>query len=415
MKLAYIKQYWKYFGIVVLAIFSILFGIFVWRWYTTSSCRTGITVFVHGTVGSELHALNPFHCYSDSASDETLSWRLNRRYRNHPLIQQDQLLMDEGLHQVSYDDIVAFREGNSDVIDARMAVYPIIAGYDAVSHQAGVACPDERYLLYGWNGLLSNKARRKAGYALYDQLADYVDQVRNETGADPVVRIVAHSHGGNVALWLAEAEQEYERNVSVDVLCMLGTPIQNETGDCIASPFFKNITSLYSHGDGVQSSDYFSTSVHQSYQRMSDIRDLKDIIETHSDCIRRDVQIVMNDDCCRITHVNMWFMGRSEKVFDFVDPLPFVVLVPTFFVNSHRHADCVSSQARFYGSHGYCSVHIVRNDHIENAMMSLSTNLYMPLMLAREQALALWSPDDRSRNLIFNYKNYSALKHAFGF
>lgn len=148
---------------------------------------------------------------------------------------------------------------------------------------------------------------------------------------------------------------------------------------------------------------------------MSDVLDLEKVVAESAGCIRRDIQVMINDNCCQVTHVNMWFMGRSEKVFDFIDPLPFVVLIPTCFINMHRHADCVSSQARFYGSHGYCSAHIVRNDHLDNAMISLSNSLYAALMLSREQALACWSPEDRSRNLIFNYKNYSVLKHAFGY
>lgn len=116
--------------------------------------------------------------------------------------------------------------------------------------------PLKNLYLFGWSGRLSHEDRIKGGKALYKALKKLVKEKYLD---QPVfIRILAHSHGGNVALNMAlefnEEEQENPR-FFIDELIMMGTPAQQITIPHTKSPLFKQIFNVHSHSDIIQIGD----------------------------------------------------------------------------------------------------------------------------------------------------------------
>jgi hypothetical protein len=153
----------------------------------------------------------------------------------------------------------------------------------------------------------------------FNQLSAEVDMFR-QLGFNPKVRLLGHSHGGNLCLNLAgfshslssSSEREafysnysissnikdffteaintsFEKEVAiskkgqkrfdycpekkdlfVDELIMFGTPLQEETMLFIESPFFGKVYNIYSEADLIQGMDYVSTIKSQSLQKIDD-------------------------------------------------------------------------------------------------------------------------------------------------
>ncbi|CAN5169546.1 hypothetical protein BH09DEP1_BH09DEP1_6730 [soil metagenome] len=110
----------------------------------------------------------------------------------------------------------------------------------------------EYFYLFGWSGALSFKEREKAAKVLYAQLKATRVEYRKKYGVEPKIRLVAHSHGGNVCLLLEKVKSAIDLEFSIEELIMLATPVQTETKLCACAPLFKKVYSLYSHLDSLQ-------------------------------------------------------------------------------------------------------------------------------------------------------------------
>jgi len=111
----------------------------------------------------------------------------------------------------------------------------------------------EQFYTFGWNGNLDFQERKKASVDLYKALKElsalYVDQ----RGMRPRLRIITHSHGGNVALNLAAVAKEgHDALFFVDELIMLAVPVQQKTKDLVSGTCFGRIYSLFSSNDIIQ-------------------------------------------------------------------------------------------------------------------------------------------------------------------
>ena len=111
--------------------------------------------------------------------------------------------------------------------------------------------PEDDFYLFGWSGKLSYAAREKAARHLHRSLSRLVDIYQRRYNITPKIRIITHSHGGNVALNLAGIQQN-NSNLSIEELILLACPVQDETEYFIENELFKNIYSLYSATDMVQ-------------------------------------------------------------------------------------------------------------------------------------------------------------------
>lgn len=112
----------------------------------------------------------------------------------------------------------------------------------------------EHFYLYGWSGKLSFKQRQIAAQELYDKLSKLITDYRAMHGVTPRIRIITHSHGGNVALNLAHCTPE-NSTFSIDELVLLACPVQEQTKDLIKHSSFKSIVALYSARDMLQVAD----------------------------------------------------------------------------------------------------------------------------------------------------------------
>ncbi|GEM_PF-7061823 len=111
--------------------------------------------------------------------------------------------------------------------------------------------PEKSFYLYRWSGKLSFREREAQGHKLYQELSDEIKQYREKYGVEPYVRIITHSHGGNVALNLARAHTG-NGPCKVDELILLACPVQATTSHLVTSPLFKKVYVLYSASDVVQ-------------------------------------------------------------------------------------------------------------------------------------------------------------------
>jgi hypothetical protein len=363
-----------------------------------------VTVFIHGTVGVSLSLLKP----------EFIS-----AFRNHPLLEQDQILGREGLYE--FDRTSADpKHASAHIIPVYDAVYGLVKNNrfaNESSSEAVVKAVDreDAYLVFGWSGLLSQEARKKAGFDLYDELCACRDKIKLEHGVEPVFTIIGHSHGGNVPLWLAAAEQEKGCKLTIALLYMLGTPIQVETAPFIVSKMFKAVVLGYSHGDGIQGNDRFSTEIHKSYKRMAHLIDLDTFVAENPGYVRCDMRYVVNRESKRVTHFNMWLMGRSKKLADCVDPLPLAIFVPLFAQACYYDPLCTQYTAHLDVKNGLCCTYLTagRVDQPRSPKIGVSENIYDLIAECQERVAREWQADDKIRSLVFNRKNIWAIRDAY--
>ena len=107
------------------------------------------------------------------------------------------------------------------------------------------------FYLFGWSGKLSFKKRKNAARQLHTALTTLINDYTTIHDIVPRVRIITHSHGGNVALNLARYASE-NNAFEINELILLACPVQEHTQELVKHPFFKTIYSLYSTRDILQ-------------------------------------------------------------------------------------------------------------------------------------------------------------------
>ncbi|PKN03660.1 hypothetical protein CVU75_01120 [Candidatus Dependentiae bacterium HGW-Dependentiae-1] len=114
--------------------------------------------------------------------------------------------------------------------------------------------PLDHFYVFGWSGNLSFNEREKAAQKLYTELKKVLADYRATHGVTPRIRIITHSHGGNVALNLAKIHDPAD-TISIAQTIFLANPVQKETADYARDPFFEKIYALYSTMDNLQVMD----------------------------------------------------------------------------------------------------------------------------------------------------------------
>jgi hypothetical protein len=106
--------------------------------------------------------------------------------------------------------------------------------------------PFEHFYFWGWSGKLSQTTRRKEAKQLYIDiqklLAEYKAKYPNGSF---FIRLISHSHGGNVLLNLSQA-QDVQQPLIFDELILLSCPVQYATKEYVKNSCFKKIYSFYS-------------------------------------------------------------------------------------------------------------------------------------------------------------------------
>jgi len=110
--------------------------------------------------------------------------------------------------------------------------------------------PFDTFYFFGWSGKLNANIREQSAHQLYAELKRISAEYQESYQAIPLIQLITHSHGGNVALNLARIEDT--NPLCIDRLIMLACPVQTKTMDLIGSPMFEKAYVLYSSLDLVQ-------------------------------------------------------------------------------------------------------------------------------------------------------------------
>ncbi len=174
--------------------------------------------------------------------------------------------------------------------------------------------PQEHIYLFGWSGDLSFEVRRATAERLYEQISVLVADYTQKFGKRPRLRIITHSHGGNVALNLAAVAPQTTK-LHIDELILLACPVQAATACYIASPLFGEVFAFYSTFDFFQVADPQGIYKHNGSRPLFSRRKFA--------------------PCEKLSQVRVMMDGRALMHIDFV-LLPFISRLPGIM----RHVRC---------------------------------------------------------------------------
>jgi hypothetical protein len=363
--------------------------------YLRGKPEVHLTVFVHGSIFSAFSILNLGRVIKDDLSETDLYVRTISRLRTYDVLQQDQVLQQEGFHPLR---TITFDFNDLSAKEQKAAAPHLVPAYIACSNLLESEGVDHVVYTFGHLGLLSGTYRRDVAEDFYDALCAKVSELEQQY-LNVKVTIVTHSHGGNVALNLAYWQEQKKRGLEIDNLVMLGCPIQAETAPYAFNPVFKHVYNVYSDGDIVQSADTISTPSRASYRKLFDGR-LK--IKRPADLnVVKDIRLRVNESKKRIDHANMWLMGISRKACRTLDPLPILVLIP-MIVHAADQAQEKRLDCNIISTHQNVSVQI--RPHGQREIIAQTNNIHTHAVAWNKAVLKSWSPDYKSRNVIFSFK-----------
>ncbi|MCB9492966.1 MAG: hypothetical protein H6679_01705 [Epsilonproteobacteria bacterium] len=269
-----------------------------------------LNVFVHGSFGSLLGLFSFAKVLQDQISGTTYR-KVVKGMRQDEFYFKDQAILQRGLVKVT--PTFDLKQNNN----RKYGAYPILKAYDEVQHWLTQDSQENIYYTFGWSGLISQNSRRFEAIRLYNALSQELEDYHTR-GIYPKIRLLTHSHGGNVCLNLAaikqalnthdfqarfsDDEEEHEsikkmfdllatlpnkeeaaekadqkiydyvptnKSLTIDHLVMFATPIQPETEPLCAHSMFKHLFHLYSQEDYVQTSDWISSKRYYSDRRIN--------------------------------------------------------------------------------------------------------------------------------------------------
>lgn len=142
-------------------------------------------------------------------------------------------------------------KGLNKIAKLSASYYPFLRA-QALVHADPIHFNLEHFYTFGWSGKLTLEARKNAALNLFYALKLLSQEYQKRYGCSPIIILIAHSHGGNVILHLAEIQDPdgFELNIAKAIL--LACPVQKHTAHLINSPIFDRIYSLHSHTDMIQ-------------------------------------------------------------------------------------------------------------------------------------------------------------------
>jgi len=111
--------------------------------------------------------------------------------------------------------------------------------------------PLQEFYIFSWSGQLKNQERINAAHKLHDEIIALAKHYQEKYGCEPTIRIIAHSHGGNVVLNMAHIKNPLHP-FRIKALILLACPVQDKTMHLISTPMFQRVYSLYSSLDMIQ-------------------------------------------------------------------------------------------------------------------------------------------------------------------
>lgn len=108
--------------------------------------------------------------------------------------------------------------------------------------------PLNSFYVFGWSGRLNNKIRFEAAKILFEEICKLIENLKIDH-PNFSINLITHSHGGNVALNLANVAKELGLKFKIDNLILLACPVQAVTSQLIHSEIFNNVYNIYSCSD----------------------------------------------------------------------------------------------------------------------------------------------------------------------
>lgn len=346
-----------------------------------------ITVFIHGSVHSHLSLLSPKAAWSDSIEQDAWYFKMLSKVRQNPLLWQTRFMLGMGPQEVSADIINRFHKRALTKEEAKYSAYHIVAAYDTFARRVDPEKKDRAYFLYGHLGMLSQSYRKNSGQELYFWLVGLAAKYK-QNYSKIQIDVVAHSHGGNIALWLGAFEDQHKRGLFVNNLVMYATPIQVETFRFAYRPAFGHVYNLYSDGDHIQGLDRLSTERGKSYKNFSHPH----LPVSYATSKVYDVRLLVNNKRKQVGHGNMFLMDLAYHLTQALKPVPFVVFTPAFLAIANRSRgndfDC-----NLVDNHGLVYLELKAKESV----FVESENLY-ELSWRLDQLLTYsWSSETKSR------------------
>jgi predicted esterase len=115
----------------------------------------------------------------------------------------------------------------------------------------------DQFYIFGWKSeQVYNSTRMQSAKNLVQALQVVVDTYYKQHHIIPTIRLIGFSHGGNVILNTANylPLQVADEQINVEAW-LFGTPVQQINQQCVNSPYFKKIHSIYSKKDWIQRMD----------------------------------------------------------------------------------------------------------------------------------------------------------------
>ncbi|MGD1997572.1 MAG: hypothetical protein PVJ92_01515 [Candidatus Dependentiae bacterium] len=273
-----------------------------------------MVIFMHGSFGTMFGLMSFFKVMRDDVENTTYK-KMSSHMRHDPFFHQLQPILAPGLHRFE----PTFNPPAAEENKHHLAVFPVSAAYKHLHEQMRSESEKHYFYTFGWSGLVSQQRRRREAVRFYNMLHQEYHRFLKQ-GITPKIRILVHSHGGNVALNMAGVSHLMEAGLNnipdaktyadkderesleelhkvlvqlpkkektkqlphqkkwdfmpprsplrVDEMVLLGTPVQAETAHFFTYPFFKKIYHVYSAGDSIQGFDWVSTKRYNPEQRL---------------------------------------------------------------------------------------------------------------------------------------------------
>ncbi|MBI2353167.1 hypothetical protein HYV11_02915 [Candidatus Dependentiae bacterium] len=116
----------------------------------------------------------------------------------------------------------------------------------------------DHYYIFGWSGKIDFDIRKEEGISLYKAIKSLLHHYYQKDYSYPMIRIISHSHGGNVALHLIEeVVSSHEQNMKFEMILM-ACPVQKITESFINHSSIIRSIILYSTFDLIQRLDFYT-------------------------------------------------------------------------------------------------------------------------------------------------------------
>lgn len=359
-----------------------------------------VVVFVHGTVLPALSILDVSGVRHDVMDDSSRYVVAIKKVRDDQRFWEDQPVLAQGLVPVLPMPLLASED------HTRFAVYPVVQAFDSVARWSGYLDGEVAYYTFGHLGLLSQRYRREQGFALYQALGALVRGEEKVSGEPVRVVIVAHSHGGNIALCMAEAEKELHEDLVIDDLVLFGLPVQMETAFCAYQKPFKRVVNFFSPGDTIQLSDWLSTKSNCSFRTLTvahkqGVCSFSPPNTSYGRVV--DVRCLINSQTTHLTHQNLWHLGRSRPICASMQMMPFVCVAPQllYLLQSYDNSKpmLIDADVCDCDNHLFCSLAIPDRVSV-NMTVPRASELSAMLKSYDHDVRVSWKPTYKNRMLL---------------